>query len=263
MVKYKKHSNYMFIFNKDKTNNMLKNMEEKYRHEYKYIISAAQLAILRARADAIMQKDSHTKQDGEGAGSYNIRSVYFDDIEGSAYNDIENGVDPREKFRIRIYNHSAERIMLELKRKTRTMCNKTQCELSRGQCETLISGGCLPNDKSYPPILQKLLIEIKTRGLHPVVISEYERIPYIYPIGNVRVTFDINTRSSSQCKKFFDEKLAMRPVLQTGQQLFEVKWDELLPDFIYRSLMLENLQWDSFSKFFYCRRFLTDQTNIL
>ncbi len=260
MVKYKKNLYYIYLKNAD---NIQNNMEERYRHEYKYLISAAQLAILQARADAIMQKDTHTRQDGEGAGSYNIRSVYFDDIEGSAYHDIENGVDPREKFRIRIYNHSADRIMLELKRKTRTMCNKTQCELSRRQCEILISGGCLPDDKSYPPILQKLLIEIKTRGLHPVVISEYERIPYIYPIGNVRVTFDINTRSSSQCKKFLDEELAMRPVLQTGQQLFEVKWDELLPDFIYRSLMLENLQWSSFSKFFYCRRFLTDQTNIL
>ncbi len=234
--------------------------EQKYRNEYKYLISATQMEILRSRADAIMNRDAHVQSAGKYAGYYNIRSVYFDDIDRTAYYDNENGVDPREKFRIRIYNHSDERIELELKQKRNKKCLKTDCPLTREQCEILLSGDCLPEDKTYPPVLQKFIMQIKTRWLHPVIIVEYDRIPYVYPIGNVRVTLDLNTRVSDQCERFFDEELLLRPVFPTGEHILEVKWDELLPDFIQQSLMLENLQWSSFSKFYYGCRLLMNHT---
>ncbi len=238
-------------------------MEQNYRHEYKYIVSSAQLAILQNRAEVLMQKDSHVQTEGKYDGAYNIRSVYFDDFYNTAYLENENGVDPREKFRIRIYNHSDAWISLELKQKKSWKCLKSNCPLTKEQCEILISGGCLPDDKSYPPILQKLLLQIKTRGLHPVVIVEYDRIPYVYPMGNVRVTMDLNTRSSAQCERFLEENLLFRPIFPTGQHILEIKWDELLPDYIYQAMMLENLQWSSFSKFYYGRRFLTDNTQCI
>ena len=40
-----------------------------------------------------------------------------------------------------------------------------------------------------------------------------------------------------------------------GQQLLEVKYDAYLPDYIYRSLQLENLRQEAFSKFYISRRF--------
>ena len=46
-----------------------------------------------------------------------------------------------------------------------------------------------------------------------------------------------------------------RPVLPVGQQLLEVKYDEYLPDFIYRSLMLPNLRQTAFSKYYICRKY--------
>ena len=44
--------------------------EMKYRHEYKYICDAMQNAVLKARANAIMQRDVHAGPEG----SYRIRS---------------------------------------------------------------------------------------------------------------------------------------------------------------------------------------------
>jgi hypothetical protein len=37
--------------------------------------------------------------------------------------------------------------------------------------------------------------------------------------------------------------------------LMEVKFDEFLPDYIYRALMLDNLQQTAFSKYYLCRKY--------
>ena len=87
--------------------------EMKYRHELKYVVSAAQIPLLKSRISNLMQLDSHAGMDG----IYNIRSLYFDDYTNRCFYENENGTDPREKYRIRIYNHSPERITLECKRK--------------------------------------------------------------------------------------------------------------------------------------------------
>lgn len=225
-----------------------------FRNEYKYRVTAQQLAILKPRLGAVMAMDPHVPRSGPQTGMYNIRSVYFDDLWDGCYLENENGTDPREKFRIRIYNHSASRITLELKRKQQGKCLKTACPLSREQCDILLTGRPLPESPHYPPLLQKLLLQMKTRGLRPVVIVEYDRIPYVFPTGNVRVTLDCGIRASGQCQNFLREELPLRPILPAGEHILEVKWDQLLPDFLYRSLMLESLQWSSFSKFYLCRK---------
>ena len=170
----------------------------------KYVISAAQIPLLKSRISCLMQKDPHAGEDG----IYTIRSLYFDDYCNRCFYENENGTDPREKFRIRIYNHSADRIMLECKRKERGKTMKTSCPLTKEQADQLIQGNPLQMAADLPPLLQKLTLQMRTRGLRPVVIVEYERIPYIYRNGNVRVTFDTQVASSSDVTDFFSERLA-------------------------------------------------------
>ena len=225
--------------------------EMKYRHELKYIISTAQIPLLKSRISALMQPDPHAGADGV----YNIRSLYFDDYCNRCFYENENGTDPREKFRIRIYNHSDAHISLECKRKERGKTHKTSCPLTREQTKQLMAGIPLPNIGQQPPLLQKLTLQMMTRRLRPVVIVEYERIPFVYKNGNVRITLDTNIGSSSEVEKFLDPVIPVRPVLPMGQQLLEVKYDEYLPDFIYRSLMLPSLRQTAFSKYYICRRY--------
>lgn len=225
-----------------------------YRNEYKYLVNAAEVEIIKSRANAILMLDAHVSQAGTYQGYYNIRSVYFDDCYDSCYLENENGTDPREKFRIRIYNHSDRKITLELKRKEHGKCLKQACSLTREQCDWLLAGRVLPDSPDHPPLLRKLLLQMKMRSLRPVVIVEYDRIPYVFPAGNVRVTLDLQISASNQCQDFFSEDLHLRPILPENHHVLEVKWDEVLPDFVCRNLMLERLQWSNFSKYYLCRK---------
>ena len=224
---------------------------QKYRHELKYEVTSAQLQLLKNRINHLIPPDKHAGP----TGAYTIRSLYFDDQYDRCLRENEDGTDPREKFRVRIYNHSSDRITLECKRKERGKTHKTSCPLTLEQTKQLMAGQILPDIGQQPPLLRKLTLQMMTRQLRPKVIVEYERIPYVYKNGNVRITLDTNIASSSQVERFLDPHISGRPVLPVGQQLLEVKYDEYLPDFIYRSLMLPNLQQTAFSKYYICRKY--------
>ena len=223
----------------------------RYRHEYKYLIDAGQEGILRVRTAAILRPDPHVRSDG----SYLIRSAYFDDLHDTCLEENLAGTDPRSKFRIRYYNCDTGRLTLEKKSKRRGMCLKESCSLTEGECRALLAGDTPPVSPDAPPIKKALLTELFRRGLAPKVIVTYERIPFVYEGGNVRVTFDRRLTSSNDVGRFLTGGYAQRPVLPTGHCVLEVKWDEALPRFIRDVLTLDGLTWTAFSKYYMCRRF--------
>ncbi len=224
---------------------------DNYRHEYKYLISYGQLKMLQNRLNRLMPVDPHCGPDG----MYNISSLYFDDYYNSGFYDNLSGADPREKYRIRIYNHSDERISLECKRKENGKTLKKACVISKDQCETMMRGGVIPITAETPKVLKATMLKVLNQGLHPVVIVEYDRIPYVYRNGNVRVTLDMNMSSSSYTQDFLDNKAPKRPIMEKGNHLLEVKFDEYIPDFIFRALQLDNLEQTAYSKYFLCRKY--------
>lgn len=223
----------------------------KYRHEYKYVSPEIILATLEKRARAVLAPDPHAEKNG----GYSIRSIYFDDIYNTCYHENENGTDPREKFRIRIYNCSAERISLELKQKENSKTLKLSCPISKEECEIIMDGKIPWIQAESPYLIKKLVSKMQYSGLKPVCIVAYERVPYIYKIGNVRVTFDRNIRSSSDIKGFFSRTTAFRPVLEKNVNMMEVKFDELIPDYISSVLQTGMLRQTSFSKYYLCRKY--------
>lgn len=225
--------------------------EPKYRHELKYICTAAELAMIQGRIHHLIPLDSHAGENG----MYQIRSLYFDDYYDRCYYENENGTDPREKFRIRIYNGKTDKISLELKKKERGKTLKLSCPLTEEQCRMLMRGKVLPDSDEYPPVLQKLLLQMKTAMLRPKIIVEYDRVPYVYKLGNVRITLDKNISSSSAIDTFLNPTIHKRPIMPAGQHVLEVKFDEFLPDYIYQTLQLRNLRQTAFSKFYLCRKF--------
>ena len=85
---------------------------ETFRNELKYVCPEGLLQLIQARTSPICPLDAHTAP----GGIYSIRSVYFDDSRDRCFYENEDGSDPREKFRIRIYNGSDARIRLECKK---------------------------------------------------------------------------------------------------------------------------------------------------
>lgn len=225
----------------------------KFRNELKYIISDNTLQILKRRICNLIPHDSHVGSNGK----YIIRSLYFDDFDDRCYYENENGTDPREKFRIRTYNYSDSRISLECKRKENGMTHKSSCRLTKELTEKYLdttNGISNLLIGSSSPLLSRFN-NLVIMGLRPKVIVEYEREPFIYHLGNVRVTFDTNIMSSTQFDSFFESSLAKRPVMPTGYHLLEVKYDEFLPSFIYDTLQLCFLERTAFSKYYLCRKY--------
>ena len=70
------------------------------RHEYKHIINYGDYLALKSRLSIFMQTDKHSID-----GQYKIRSIYFDDMNDSCYQDKINGVNKRSKYRLRYYNN--------------------------------------------------------------------------------------------------------------------------------------------------------------
>ena len=226
-------------------------MATQYRHEYKYICSAPRLKVLEMRLKGILAADRHTGP----RGAYLIRSVYFDTPDDACYYENEDGVDPRSKYRIRIYNCSDKRITLERKEKCRGMTHKDSARLTKEMCEEMLKGKIPEINSSMSPILVKMLTDMRLKMMRPVVIVQYERKPFVHNIGNVRITLDYSICSSQSFDKFFDIDMPRRQILANGQGLIEVKWDQFLPSYIKQQLELEGMQWTSFSKYYLCRKY--------
>lgn len=224
-------------------------MAEKYRHELKYICNEMELSVINARVQSLMQLDKNAAQNG----AYNIRSLYFEDYYNTCFHENESGTDPREKFRIRIYNANAKKISLELKKKERSKTLKKSCSLTIEQCRQLMKGIPLPMSSQYDETLQKLNLLMRTRLMKPSIIVDYDRVPYICKDGNVRVTLDRNISSSVYVSDFLNPRIRKRPIMHAGQQILEVKFDEFLPDYIAKNMELSTLRQTAFSKFYLCR----------
>lgn len=225
-----------------------------YRHEMKYPIDKRQLPVLKQRLKSVARLDAHV---GE-RGSYEIRSLYFDDYDNRCYYENENGTAPREKFRIRIYNGSVEHIRLELKRKQNEKTLKRSCPLTKEQCGRLMRGdGLYWDEAENEPLLRKFFLWQRLKLLAPKVIVEYDRIPFICPDGNVRITLDVNIRACGRVGDFLEPKIVTRPIMPEGWNLLEVKYDGFLPDYINYSIQMKGLRQTAFSKYYLCRKFVS------
>lgn len=229
----------------------------KYRHELKYLCRCTDIPVLTSRLSGIVSLDSHVEE----KGYYHIRSLYFDDYQNTCYKMNEAGVDKRMKYRIRIYNNSPEKITLEKKIKVHGMTRKVSAPLTKEQCELLIQGKKLSikqeDLEAYPTLLKEFLVWMASRNGQPKVIVAYDRIPYIYKQGNVRITIDKNIQSSRDFAHFFDKNMQACPILPKGQVLLEVKYDEFLPEFLKERLEIGKLRQTTFSKYYLCRKFFS------
>ena len=187
--------------------------ESRFRNELKYLCSEGELQILLARIRPLCPPDRHAGPQG----TYDIRSIYFDTFDDRCFWENENGTDPREKFRIRIYNGSDARITLECKRKERTMTQKTSCRLSKEEFQQILSGRLLPK-AAGDPLLRRFLLQ---QELRPKVIVSYQRTPFVYAPGNVRITLDRNIGSSQDFSRFFDPGCRCGPFCPRGSTFWK------------------------------------------
>ena len=228
-----------------------------YRHEYKYVEPELRLKAAELRVGSFLKKDPHAGD----KGFYSIRSLYFDDYFNSFLMENIDGVDEREKWRIRIYDRNPGFISLERKSRKSDLITKDSCSIDENTFRRIMDG-TLNAGAENPPLLNVFITALKTKALHPAVIVEYERTPFLAKEGNTRITFDRNIRSSSELDALLaDRELPARPVLETGQNLLEVKFDAFLPDHIGHALEIGRMRRETFSKYYLTRKFTYNGTS--
>ena len=207
-----------------------------FRHELKYIISTVEKEQLRSRLSGMLQQDSNAQPDG----IYKIRSLYFDDYWNNAYYDKLKGINSRYKYRIRIYNDSDRVIHLERKIKQGNYIAKESARLSKNMVVSIMRGEYQPLLRDEQELCRKFYYACTTELYRPRVMVDYEREPYIYPAGDVRITFDTNVRAGLWNLNLFDDKLPTINVLDPDLLILEVKYTELLPSFIQAALPIHS-----------------------
>ena len=200
-------------------------LQEVYRHELKYLISEREAALIRRRLGECAHIDSHA-----AGGSYLIRSLYFDDIWESAYTTKQAGTLTREKYRIRIYNYSDDYIKLERKAKQGSYILKTSARIDREELRMILDGDTAFLEKREEEVLRSFYLASVSGGLRPSVVVDYDRTPFVYGPGTVRVTFDEHVRSGFMSFDLFDSSIPVFETLETGKLIMEVKYTEYLPD---------------------------------
>lgn len=218
-----------------------------FRHEWKIEINTADLLALRSRLRLLMEPDEHAVN-----GRYLIRSLYFDTPEDRALREKIDGVNRREKFRIRYYNGDTGFLSLEKKSKLNGLCHKQSVQITTGQAQAIADGGTPQIQQNAPPLMQELCYKMKTEGLRPKVVVDYTREPFIYRPGNVRITFDYGIRTGLRCTDFLNEGLVTVPAGDVPV-LMEVKWDTFLPDVIRDAVQITGRRASAFSKYAQCR----------
>ncbi len=222
-------------------------MELRYRHEWKHEISYADLLAIRQRLRAVAESDPHAED-----GRYLIRSLYFDNLDDKALREKIDGVNLREKFRIRYYNGDTSVIHLEKKSKRAGLGTKFSAALSREEAQNIVDGRLDWMMESGRPLVQELYCKMRYQGLCPKVIVDYTREPFIYRPGNVRVTFDYDIRTGLSCTDFLNPDCVTIPA-GDAPILLEVKWDAFLPAIIRDAVQTPGRRVEAFSKYAQCR----------
>ena len=218
-----------------------------YRHEWKHELSFQDSLILRQRLRAVMEPDVHAVD-----GKYSIRSLYFDNGNDKALREKLDGVNRREKFRLRCYNGDPSLIHLEKKSKLDGLGTKFSANVTAEEAQKLIDGDLDWMLDSDRPLVRELYVKMRSQGLRPKTIVDYTREPFIYRPGNGRVTLDYDIRSGLGCTDFLNPRAVTVPA-GDAPILLEVKWDAYLPDLIRDIVQLPGRHVSAFSKYAQCR----------
>lgn len=220
---------------------------QKFRHEWKIQITPSDRIAIRQRMRAVAKPDKHAKD-----GKYLIRSLYFDNASDKALREKIDGVNLREKFRIRLYNRDSSVIHLEKKARRGGLGTKFSAPLTAEEAQRIVYGDTAWMMESGRDLVRELYCKMRYQGLRPKTIVDYTREPFIYRPGNVRVTLDYDIRTGLSCRDFLNPDCVTVPA-GDAPILLEVKWDAFLPDIIRDAVQTPGRRVEAFSKYAQCR----------
>ncbi len=225
-----------------------------FRNEKKYLVPYRNAVAIRGKLDEILARDEHSETAG-----YMVRSLYFDSINNIDYKTKLAGVQRRKKIRIRSYSPDAEKCKLEMKEKDGDLQHKVSLWIAREDAQELSKLNYSALTKYFDESQDAVLIytTMVMGGYRPVVLVEYDRSAYIYPVYNTRITVDMNLRSSESNLDLFCDR-PVYTVLMKEDVILEVKYNQRLVRFLSDILRQYHLTQCSVSKYCMGRKIFHD-----
>ena len=220
------------------------------RHELKHQISLREDLVLSQRLGKLFARDAHAGRDGV----YRVTSLYFDTPYDSALREKLDGINRREKFRLRYYGTDFSFIRLEKKYKENGLCGKRSAAMTEAQAHSLLRGDIGFLLDSGDPLFQELYSKCRGKGLRPKTIVRYDREAFLCRPGNVRITLDRNVRTCPGGTDFFRPERLSLPVTER-MTVLEVKYGAFLPEIVRMAVQVPGRRAAACSKYALCRRF--------
>lgn len=214
-----------------------------FRSELKYWISYSDSLLLQTELDQLLMPDPYSE-----AGSYRVKSLYFDSINQKDYVEKLEGVERRKKIRMRIYDEDTDQVKLECKQKVGALQHKESLLISRKDAVSCMEGDYGRLLDYSEELAWRLYCDMTLGCYRPAVIVEYERYAYMYSEYNTRITVDSHVRSCETVLDLFDRQLPWMHTIE-DMVILEVKFNETLIEPIKRILSKYRLTNVSVSKY--------------
>ena len=218
-----------------------------FRHEFKYLINRYDYLKCRNLCERYMNYDKFAGADG----TYFINSLYFDSVGCKDFFDKDLGAYDRKKMRIRNYGYDLDWAHFEMKRKLDIWEYKDKVKISKDEFYRIAAGdfSCLLNKDDTAVRFFSILSE----GLYrPSCIIEYDRVAFVLPFEDVRITFDLDVRYSTSDFDIFRKKVTT-PLFPEKSVVFEIKYNEFLPGWARGMLGIAGKQTEEVSKYCFAR----------
>lgn len=222
------------------------------RNELKYYINNIEYTALYKRLQHALKPDKYSTP-GKG---YFIRSLYFDSYNDTCLYQKQSGVQYRQKYRLRIYDLNASTVKFEIKNKANNQVHKESATISRDSADKIIAGEYDELLKYNNPLLNRAFITFSTQLYRPKVIIDYDRDAFMYDHFNLRITIDKHLRANNTNFDLFSKDTHCIPAILEQKQILEVKYTDMMPDYIKNLLQLDSQERQAISKYTLGRRFL-------
>lgn len=215
-----------------------------WRNELKYYINYADYIVLSNLLDKGLKRDPNNfKNNGY------IRSLYFDNIFNDAFYEKLAGIEKRKKIRIRIYDFKGDLIKFEIKNKFNNNIFKETALIKKKNIKEIQNTNYDVLLKYNNKTLNKIYNIFKQNHFRPVVLIDYFREGYTYDLNHIRITFDKDLKSSTNCSDIFDKDVYMIPLLKKGHMIMEIKYNRFLPQWVKRLLQINRFERCAISKY--------------
>lgn len=222
------------------------------RHELKFYINRSDYEYTRKILSELMDHDEFQDQKTQNRG-YFIRSLYFDDVAESSVEEKLDGVENRDKYRLRIYDCNQNWAKLKRKRKNNSFVNKSSVRVTKAEAQDMIEG-------NYDFLLGKpgtaaksIYFDLTRKYFRPVVIVDYIRDVFKMDYNEIRITFDKHIRTNTSDLNLFDSTVQTIPLQRDDVIIMEVKFNTCLPSWFKDFLKFESGVALAISKYCYGR----------